>query len=344
MKISVNAKELVNMILMLSKVHNKSDKIRSILLKNDDGTKCSLHSSGTFGISRGIVNAVLEDGYSEITGNDAVFIPTSVIPFLQIMGDTNINFTVDESEVKINKKVTIRQINHIDGIVTEPDEIPEWSEVDLSRLGDIIYAADTNVVSGYDVIFFNEDSIITTDRFRMAVYKPNGFHIDEPLVVRTGTVSLVNSDSIRIGIGDKSVRVGNDILYTTIEKAVTPPPTVIINLISNPIENYITITKDDFVKNIKLAKNILDKDRPVCNLSVANNKLTVFAKSEKGEAIPEQDIYETVGNFELNSNFDVFYLLDITNTLKHTNINLAIVNRMLCIVDGDVLHYILPRA
>ena len=341
MKIQVKAKELLDIILLLSKVHNNADTIRSVLVRiEDNNNKIKMLSSGTFGMSQGLVNAVILEN-----DEPSVFIPTTVVPFLQSIGDIKINMDINPDHIEIlyeNNMIRINQITHLNGVVSEAAETPEWLVARFPRISDILYASENGSVrTGYDVVFLYEDKLITTDRFRMCSYKPANFHIDGGIIIPNQAFKLVTRDSINVGIGYGVVRIGNDLAYTTFNKVGSEPPVPIIRICETEPENRILISKDKFVRNVAIAKSILSKENVSCALTVVDNVFSMRAKSEKGEVILAQEVFD--GNLELKANFDIFYLDDIAKSVEDATLSVGVVNKILVVGDGAINHYLLPR-
>lgn len=340
-KIKTKANELLDRILTLSRVHDKSDKIRSILIDVVDG-KTMMFSSGTFGMSQGILNSTI------IEFDKAEFIPTSVIPYLRNLGQDDIIIEVSAPEViiKYNRsKVQVNQILHLEGIVSLPVEEPEWLTGDFSRVYDIIYANDNGTLGGaYNVVFVHGNKMVTTDRFRLAMYKFNGPTIDEPIDIPAEKFGMILADGVRIGIGENVVRAGNEIMFTTFNKTNAQAPAAIDNLLSIEPVGKVGIDRDMFVKNIKIASVAVDKDNTSIKMALENDALNIEHISQKGPIQLSQGIDENEGDrFELNMLIDCTYLKDVINTLKMSRIYLSIIGQTLCIEDGSVFHYILPR-
>lgn len=329
---------LLDVMRALSKISKKNTGFgKNLLIDSTDRVFIYASSAMVYG------QAWLD---AQIINPGTFLLPISVIPFLQPLGDNSITLEVTLDEVIINNAkntIVLPQIGGNVGDVSTPPSTPEWSGFNIRRLKNMRYAAGLPQ-HNLDVYWICDDKIITTDRFRTAIYKPEGFNIPGEAGIYDFSTSLIDTQEMDICVNDR-IWLGNNRYNISMPKLNIKIPTALLKLGDVPTPKTITLNRDEFFNNISLSLFLMDNEHLASSIVFKDTTLIIRADTAKGVNESTQPI-ECNDPVDINLRVNTKYLWDILNNCDNKRLDLCIVTLgetpLLVIQDDDINHYLLP--
>ncbi len=339
MIINTRASMLLDMMRSLSKISKKNTGFGKNLLVDSTKDRVHIHASSSMVYGQAWLDAqVVEPG--------VFLLPISVIPFLQPLGDSSISLEITLDEIIINSdsnSIVLPQIGGDVGDVSMPTSTPKWSGFNIRRLKNIRYATGLSQ-HNLDVYWMVEDKIITTDRYRTAVYRPDSFNVKIEAGLYDFSTSLIDSQEMDVCIEER-IWLGNDRYNISMPRLSLKIPTALLRLAEVPIPTSVTLNRDEFLNNVSLSLYLMDNEHIASLISLRGNTLMIKADTAKGgnesvQLIKRDD--QTAIDLKVNTK----YLWDVVNNCENKQINLCMITLgetpLLVIQDDDINHYLLP--
>jgi len=216
----------------------------------------------------------------------------------------------------------------------------------LKKRYDLIkYARAKNNQTAYRTILegihFNNNDMVTTDGYRLAINIDKDFNVKTPFTISHDVLQLLSSlfnDKIHIHmeINNKIIVFSDD--YTVLKsKLLEGEYFKYENCIPNA-ESNVEINIKDFQENLKYLKTFIDA-KHTAPIKWLNNKLSLC--HAKGEYKTEVEIK---GNFKSAIGFNCNYMLDGLSQFKDNIVKCTIIapNSPIKIVDDENIALILP--
>lgn len=341
MKIDVKAKELLEAFQFLSRISRRNETIGKNLLIEADTDSVKLYAESTDVYGTCLVHAgVIETG--------KYLLPLSIIPYLQNLGENQITLDISLDDIKIKFGKSNIRLAQISGRVSDfskRSEEPKWIGTDLIRLKDIKYASSVND-RDFDVFWIMNNSIVASNRIKIAIYKPDNI-IEDSLVIPNYITSYLPDGIVDMYIG-KELWFGND------TKSISTPrrgdgifPQPLVDLSADiDFSNFAVVNLPNMLQLTSNADRIATEKNPGCLIEIEEEVLMTL-KSDIGDTDLHLNIMDSSGlSSPIKIKVNTQYLKQIlTNcngpqimvgTRRFGNIDLFMVH------DYNVTHYLVP--
>lgn len=195
----------------------------------------------------------------------------------------------------------------------------------------LILAADANLFSRDNVVWFDKKSVFCTDGFRMNLYRNDKFNFETSFCISTTTASIIDMICQRQGNtefdcvlnGDDIVVSGNNYYYSSNILLYDIPQ---YEYMSTFNRNFVLkVNRDEFYKNMPYVRLVVDKEqneKVTVTMPTDTNVCIIKAKNEVGSC--EAAIFNDI-KFDKQVSFEVQYkhLIDCLSSIKTNDVVIA---------------------
>lgn len=345
MKIETKASTLLDTLYFLSKISRLNENNKSLLLNATDELTAYASSGLVYGQSK-IDCRVIESGKA--------LLPLVILPTIAKLKDAVIELDVTLDEIKITSGVGVITQNQYGGYLDEVSikaNNPEWLGIDLIKLKNIKYAVGN--FNGLDN-FWVYDSIIATDKYQIAIYRPA--KIEQRLMIPVEVVSYLpttntknkESNPIDLAVEDKSIWFGNhkqSIQFGKPDNFNIPGPLAALSTIdADQLENFVTVNTKSLQLILSLLKGYSDKDNLTCRVEINKDVVNFSTAISSGSTNLNVSVIEENLNEPMRIKVNVNYLNNVVTNCTGHQVLIGLIRLgttpLLFIHDYDVTHFI----
>lgn len=335
----IKTDDLLHTILSVSRVNKNS-----IALESVGGSYARLQASSSEAYITQYVN--INPDKDLVVG-----LPVSIIPILSEMKNKMIDIEFIDNQCTITWNSSTINLNlphfNADDLIRDT-YIPTFNNK-LLRLSNMRYACGSEKDT-MDVFFFIVDGVVTGDKFRFCVYRPNptlsldGLVISEKVLryLPPDITPSLDSNGNRVYLGDEKCVVS----VPVVDKSIPP---ALYSLYEHSVDQnqWIALAAKDVVPMINIAHTLSKKDDGYgfVSLIMANGNLSLIPGGNSyGNGILMLESTEYAGEFDLKINPG--YLASAIRESKSGKIIIGLTSfsktKLLYIFDNELVHYILP--
>lgn len=335
----IKADDMLGTILSVSRVNKNSIALESI-----PGSYARLQSTSSEAYITQYVN--IHPDKELIVG-----IPISIIPILSEIKNRVVDLEFIDNRCVLSWGTSSVNLNlpHFNAEDLIRDSYLPVFNNKLPRISNMRYACGSEKDT-MDVFFFVGNGVVTGDKFRFCVYKPEQSLNFDGVVIAEKALQFLPSDiTPSIDINSNRVYLGDEKCIVSVPVIEKPIPGALYSLFEHNVDrtSWIALSAKDLVPIINIAHTLSKKDDGYgfISLIMSGGNLSIIPGGNSyGNGVLMLESTDYAGGFDLKVNPG--YLATAAKEAKSSKVILGVSpfsrTNLLYIYDNELIHYILP--